>query len=263
MKDLIIIGTGPAGLSAAIYAARYKLNFSIIGKEFGGAINKAPLIENYLGVKPIKGIDLVEHFREQIDHFKIKIIEEKVIKIEEIKDYFKIYYKDNSIEAKNVILALGINKKEKIIGEEKFLGKGVSYCVSCDAPLYQNLNVAIIGEENIDLLKKYASNVYSVKNIKEIKGDKFVNGIILEDNKEVKVDGVFLEETISSIKLIKDLRINLDENNLVIVDDLFSTNIKGVYCIGDSCNKTIIKQLSVVVGQGAIASYSIFKKIKN
>ena len=263
MRDLVIIGAGPGGLSAAIYAVRYKLDFLIIGKEIGGALNKAQVIENYLGLKPINGKDLVGLFKEQINYFKIKIIEEDVTKIEKIKNYFVVYYESNRIETKNIILAFGLNIRKKIPGEEKFIGKGVSYCVSCDAPLYRNLNVAVIGKNDINLLKKYASRVYSLKNIKEIKGDTVVNKIILEDNKEIKVDGVFLEEKISSQILIKDLKIKLDKNNLVIVDDNFSTNIKGIYCVGDLCSKSIIKQFSVAIGQGAIASYSIYKKIKN
>ena len=98
MRDLVIIGAGPGGLSAAIYAVRYKLDFLIIGKEIGGALNKAQVIENYLGLKHVSGKDLVELFKEQINYFKIKVIEEDVTKIEKIKDYFMVYYKNNRIE---------------------------------------------------------------------------------------------------------------------------------------------------------------------
>ena len=115
MRDLVIIGAGPGGLSAAIYAVRYKLDFLIIGKEIGGAINKAQLIENYLGLKPINGKDLVGLFKEQINYFKIKIIEEDVTKIEKIKNYFVVYYESNRIETKNIILAFGLNIRKKIL----------------------------------------------------------------------------------------------------------------------------------------------------
>lgn len=258
MKDLVIIGAGPAGLSAAIYAARYKLNFALIGKSFGGAINKAPLIENYLGIKSAKGKDLIKIFREQIDQFNIEYIEENVTKIEK---GFKVHTENKVIECKSIILALGLNRNLKITNEDKFVGKGVSYCISCDAPLYKDLTVAFIGEKN-SLIEKYAKQVIYLKEneIKELNGEKFLESITLKD-KTINVDGLFIErEGIYNNELINSLGLHLDKDNFVIVNDEFETNIKGVYCVGDICNKTKLKQFSVAVAQGAIAAYSIYKK---
>ncbi len=292
MYDIIIIGGGPAGVAASIYAQRYKLKTLLITKDIGGTIRESHIIENYPGFTKISGLELANKFKEQLKHLKVKIKNTEVINKEKNK-FFTITDKENNkYETENIILALGTQKRKlNIKGEEKFLGKGVSYCYTCDAPLFKNKIVAVIGGSDSAakaslLLAEYAKKVYIIyrkenlrcephyldtikdKNIeilnnteiKEIKGKNFVESVLLTNNKKLKLDGLFMEiGTIPTISLAKKLGIKLDENDYIITNQNQETNIKGIYAAGDITTQEL-KQIIVAAAQGAIAINSIFQK---
>jgi len=233
MYDLIIIGGGPAGITAGIYAARKKLNTFLITKEFGGQASKAHEIGNWPGIFLTTGIDLIKNFVEHLKKFDIGIKEGKNVRNIEKKDkLFEVILEDGEkLETKAIIIASGKNPRPlKAIGEEKFLGKGVAYCSICDAPFFKDKDVAVIGGGNAGLesalaLTAYATKVYVIEFsdrllgdeitqdklkktgkvefilnsiTKEIKGDKFVESLVYEDRKagktkELKIQGVFVE----------------------------------------------------------------------
>lgn len=284
IKDLIIIGAGPAGLTAGIYAKRFGLDFLIIGETPGGIALEGHKIENYPGFKSISGADLMQKFQEQLDH---EILQENVKKI--IKK-FKIYTDKNQYQAKSIILALGTKtRKLGLKNEEKFLGKGLSYCVVCDGPLFRDKIVAIVGGGNSALagaveLADIAKKVYLIHrrdefraepvwqervkknkkieiiynaNLQELKGDEILEEIILDNNKKIKINGLFIEIGVTpNIALCKDLDIKT-EDNYVIADKNQATNIKAVYAAGDITNNNL-KQIITACAQGAIAASSVY-----
>ena len=165
--DLIIIGGGPAGIAAGIYAARKKLKTLLITKEWGGQISKANEIENWPGVKKISGMDLINRMTEHLKTFEIEIKEgREVIDLDKKGDNFTLRDNDQQYEAKAVIIATGkVPRSLNIPGEEEFKGKGVSICSTCDAPIFKNKEVAVVGGGNagfavaMDLIK-YAKKIY-------------------------------------------------------------------------------------------------------
>ncbi len=289
MYDVIIIGGGPAGVAAAIYSQRYKLKTLLITKNTGGMVLDSHLIENYPGFTKISGVELSKKFEEQIKQLNIEKIEAEIIDID--NNLTLTDKNNNKYETKNIILALGTEKRKlNVQGEEKFLGKGVSYCYTCDAPFFKDKTVAIVGGSDSAakaalLLADYAKKVYiiyrkenlrcephyleKIKNknieilnnteIKEIKGTDFVESVTLTNSK-LKLDGVFIEiGTIPATNLAKKLNIELDENNYIKVNNKQETNIKGVYAAGDITNQ-LLKQIITAAAQGAIAANSIFQK---
>ena len=233
LYDLIIIGAGPAGICAAIYAARANINFSIIDKiGYGGQIINTAKIENYPGFfEEISGAELISKMAKQAEKFGVKFINDEIIKISLANDIINLTSSSGKIySAKTIILATGTSPKSlNIKGENEFYGKGVSYCATCDAPLFKNKNVAVIGggdsalEESLYLTKfvnklylihrrsefraakilqkKVEENekIFLLKNsvISEIKGKNFVECIIVKDllhnvEKEISIDGLFV-----------------------------------------------------------------------
>ena len=178
MYDLIIIGGGPAGLSAAIYAARFMLKTLIITKEVGGAIVEAHKIENWPGYKSISGIELMGKFKDQVAALGVEIVENEVVDVENKKGLFKIKTNENkTYESKNTIFACGtIRRKLNIKGEKEFTGKGVSYCATCDAAFFRNKVVAVVGGNNsaaraAQLLAEYAKEIYIIYRKEKIRAD--------------------------------------------------------------------------------------------
>jgi len=298
MYDAIIIGAGPAGLAAAIYAVRYNLKTLVIYHELGGAINNAHLIENYPGFKRISGTELIKKFNEQATSLGAKLKQGEVIDIKKGKGNFKITLKNSKekLEAKTIILALGTKRKKlNIKGEDKYIGKGVSYCATCDGPFYKNKTAAVMGGGNsainaVEILSEIAKKVYLIhrrkefradpqrvdnakkfKNveiiipaqIKEIKGDKIVRSVLLDTGKELELDGVFVEcGGIPSASIAKLLKVKLDQKGYIITSQEQETNVKGIFAAGDVTN-TKLKQLTTAVGQGALAAFSAYSYIKN
>ena len=275
--DIAIIGSGPAGLSAALNAKIRNKTFIIFGNiNLTSKITKAPKINNYLGFFNVKGEELKERFQEHISSMEIEIQEERINNIYAMGDYFAIMAKDKTYEAKSVILATGIEYTKPIEGEEKFIGRGVGYCATCDAPLYKNKVVAIIGynkeaEEEANYVSEITSKVYYIPMYngkydlkediiiindkpKEVSGNLKVNKLILEDQ-DIEVDGIFfLRESVSPKQLVPGLKI---EDGHIHVSRLMETNIKGCFAAGDCIGKPY--QYIKAAGEGNIAALSAVK----
>ncbi len=231
--DLIIIGGGPAGITAGIYATRQKLNTLLITKDFGGQMTKkAVAIENYPGFEEISGQELIQKFKKHLKRQKIDIKEDTVKELEKTDDKLLVFTKSkNKFEAKTVIIASGADPRPlEVPGEKEFIGRGLSYCAICDGPVFQDKTVVVVGggnagfetaiflanyvkkiyileynpevaadEANQELVKK-TGKVEIITNavLKEIKGDKFVTSVIYQDSKSkqdiiLEVEGVFVE----------------------------------------------------------------------
>ncbi len=293
--DLIIIGAGPAGLTAAVYAGRYLLDTLVIGELEGGMISEAHEVHNFPTHKSITGIELTKKLVEQVKSLGIEIKSEIVEEIQKKKRYFEIKTNKGVYSSKKIILAIG-RKKEKldVPGEKEFFGRGVSYCATCDAVFFKNRIVAVIGGSNAALtaallLSEYAKKVYIIyrkekflkaeptwikqvennkkielvfnSNIKEIKGSEKVEKIILDSKKELSVDGVFIEVgSIPGIKLTQQLNLKLD-NDYIITNKFQETSLSGVYAAGDTTNNPL-KQAVTAAAEGAIAATSVYEEIR-
>lgn len=296
MNDLIIIGAGPAGLAAAIYAGRYMLKTLIISKNIGGTCLEAHDICNYPGFKKISGQDLMKKFIGQVKSYNIKIIEEEIADIDKIKDIFKIKTKTGKLfETKTIMLCLGTKRRKlNIQGEEDFLGRGVSYCFTCDAPLFKDKIVGVVGGSDAAvmaarLLREYARKVYIIyrkdklraepirieqikkdpkieiitnTNITKIIGKKFVEEVIFDNKKSLKLDGIFVEiGAIPSTDLAKKLKLKLTKDNYIKVNKDQETNIKGVFAAGDITDNQL-KQVVTSAAEGAKAAFSVYKYLQ-
>ena len=297
--ELIIIGSGCSGLTSGIYAGRYKLKTLIIGSSFGGVILEAHNIENYPGFTSITGIELMKKFKKSVDLLNIPILQKEVISIKKQKNKFCIQTRDNNLfYSTTIIICCGTKRRKlSIEGEEKFKGKGVSYCTTCDAPVFAERIVAVIGGSNSAcqsaiLLSKYASKVYIIyrqnklraepinienviknkkikiiynTNIVKLNGKNYLESIeldnIYKESKILNIDGIFVEIGAEpSVYFAEDLNLELSKNKEIIVDKFCNTNIKGVYAAGDITD-TPFRQLITACGQGAIAALSAYKYI--
>jgi len=296
MYDVIIVGAGPAGLTAAIYTSRRNLKTLVLGKGLSDQVSETPHIENYPGFEKIEGFKLIQLFEKQVKDFGVEVIFEEVVKITSKKNNFIVKtVTEKSYEGKTIILAFGkIPRTLNISGEKEFTGKGVSYCTTCDAPFFRDKIVAVIGGGNAALdgallLSKIAKKVYLVhrrdefrgfeaevekvkkrNNIElvlnhvavEFKGDKVLKSLIVEDvntkkRKELKVDGVFVEIG-SEVKtdFVKNL-VKLDKNNYIVINKNCETSRPGIFAAGDVTN-TPFKQIVVAAGEGAKAGLNAY-----
>jgi len=302
MYDLIIIGGGPAGLSAGIYASRLGAKTLLLEKLTpGGQITLSSEIENYPGVCEVKsGLELMMCWPEQAKKFGCEITSEEVINIvpspksQVPSGKWKIKTTQNEYEAKAVIVATGSTpKRAGFEGEEKFIGKGVSYCAVCDGFFYRGKIVVVIGGGDSALeealyLSEIAKKVYLIhrrdkfkaapstqkrvfntpnieiiynETVKEVVGNEFVEGIILSSNKEIKVDGVFVFVGMKvNNELVKDL-VEVNEYGEVKVDLNMKTSIDGLYAAGDIREKSV-KQVVAAAGDGAVAAINAIKYLK-
>lgn len=294
--DLIIIGGGSAGMAAAIYAARYRLNTLMISKETGGLANEAHLVENYPGYTSISGIELMGKFREQVESLGVKIADEEAKDIHKDGKEFKIATDENLYISKTIIVALGTERRKLNLPEEKkYVGRGVSYCATCDAAFFKGKDVAVVGGSDAAgtaalLLAQYARKVYIIYrksplraepitiakidedkrieqvlacNIAAIKGDKKVESVLLDTGKEIKVDGIFVEiGGVPAVSLMHRFDLKTDEAGQIVVDKDMVTSIPGVYAAGDITNGSNLKQIITAAAQGATAAYSAFKYLK-
>lgn len=272
--DIAIVGSGPAGLSAAINGKIRNKNIIVFGtKELSGKVNKAPKVNNYLGLPDLDGKGLKEHFTEHIEKMGITITEERINNIYAMGDYFALMVNEKMYEASTVILATGVEFTRPIKGEEQFLGRGVGYCATCDAPLYKNKVVAVVGynheaAEEANYVSELASKVYFVPmysgerglndNIEiikekpiEVAGENLVKKLIFKD-KELDVDGVFfLKDSIAPNQLMPGLEV---EGGHIKVDRTMATNIKGCFAAGDIVGKPY--QYIKGAGEGLVAALS-------
>lgn len=289
MYDTIIIGSGPAGLSAAVYAKRAQLRAVVVEREYMGTgqIAESERIDNYLGIYGESGYDLGERFRQHAVSLGAEFYEGEAVKIIPKEHYYSIVFSDDKIlETKTIIYAAGANPRRlNIKGESEFSGKGVSYCAVCDGAFYKNKTVAVIGGgdtalQDAILLSKIAEAVYlihrrdefrankalqqAVKNTKNIKpvlsafpleiiGDKKVTSVkILHNNCEeiINTDGVFVAiGTVPNSKLLEGIA-ELDDNNYVIANEDGITSAKGIFVAGDVRTKSL-RQVVTAVSDGA------------
>ncbi|EKY26260.1 NAD(P)/FAD-dependent oxidoreductase [Clostridium celatum] len=277
--DIAIVGSGPAGLSAALNAKIRNKSFIIFGhKDLSNKLIKAPKINNYLGFYGSNGSELKDMFLEHINKMGIKITEERVNNIYAMGDYFALMVNDKMYEATSVILATGMEYNKPIKGEVELLGKGVGYCATCDAPLYRDKVVSIVGynkeaEEEAKYVSELASKVYYVPMYKdnydigenvevieekpvEIIGEGKVSSLKLQ-NTELQTDGVFvLKDSISPGQLVPGLEI---VDGHINVDREMKTNISGCFAAGDCVGKPY--QYIKSAGEGNIAALSAVKYI--
>jgi len=272
--DIAIIGSGPAGLSAALNAKIRKKKFIIFGnKELTAKLSKAHEINNYLGFYKKSGKEIQEEFNNHLKEMDISITEEKINNIYAMGEYFGLMVNEKMYEATSVILATGVQHGKLFDGEERLLGKGVGYCATCDAPLYKNKVVTIISynkheEEEANFIATIASKVYYIPMYKEevdvdssieiindipveIMGEDKVSKLKLK-NSEIDTDGIFiLRDSISPGQLVPGLKI---VDNHIEVDRLMKTNINGCFAAGDVIGKPY--QYIKAAGEGNIASLS-------
>jgi thioredoxin reductase (NADPH) len=272
--DVAIVGSGPAGISAAINAKIRKKTFRIFGnKDMSNKLIKAHQVDNYPGFFGKSGVELKDAFQNHLHAMEIEITEEKVNNIYPMGDYFTLMVNDQAYEATSIILATGVNFGKPLKGEEAFLGRGVSYCATCDAPLYRGKEVIVIAyskseEHEVDFLASIASKVYFIPMYKEevevdqsveiiydvpleIKGSQTVESLILK-NQELKGAGVFiLRDSIAPSQLVPGLKL---DGNHIEVDRKMATNIEGCFAAGDVVGTPY--QYIKSAGEGNIAALS-------
>lgn len=279
MYDVIILGGGPAGVSASLYCKRANKSVLMIYSEDSGLL-KAHKIDNYYGFENgISGEELYNAGINQAKNIGVDTAKEEVIKIEPENDTFKVITDKKSYESKSIILAFGAKKNTlKIDGIKELEGKGISYCAICDGFFYRNKDVAVIGSGNyaisetndlINIANKItiltngekapefrADNVDIVtKNIKEISGENRVEEVRFEDDSTLKTNGVFIAAgTAGAAEFAKKLGI-ITKNNKIIVDENMQTNIKGIYACGD-CTGGLL-QVSKAVYEGSKAGLAV------
>ena len=284
MYDVIIIGAGPAGITAGLYTKRSNLNTLVIYKD-EASIEKAEHIENYYGFEDgVSGKELYKKGIEQAKNLKIEIKKEEVINVQINENGFEVITEKLNYSSKTIIFATG-NKKNtpKIKGVKEFEGRGVSYCAICDGFFYRNKDIAVLGNgkyavsetnELINLANEItiltngenppeirAENVkIDTRKIKEVRGENKVEEIEFEDNTTIKTEGIFVAEGVAgSAEFAKKLGV-ITKNNKIIVDENMSTNIKGIYACGDCVGGLL--QISKAVYEGTKAGLEVIKYIR-
>ncbi len=278
MYDVVIVGSGPAGVSAALYLKRAKKDILLISKG-EGALKKADKIENYYGIERITGDELYKTGIRQVERLGVPIENDEVTNIS-FEQHFTITTVNSEFEAKNVIVATGTNRvTPNIKGVKEFEGKGVSYCAICDAFFYKDKDVAVVGDGNYAIheanqLKNVANSVTILTNgskmvqnrdaadfdieeekIREFRGENSIEEVEFDNNKKKKIDGVFIAiGTATSTDLARKIGA-LVKNNNIVVNENMETTVKGLYACGD-CTGGLL-QVNKAVYEGAKAAVSI------
>jgi len=291
--DLIIIGAGPAGITAAIYAARKGMRFMIIAREVGGQLINNSIVDNYTGYQEISGAELISKFEEHLKEFNFTF-NNKVSKIISNNGIFSVESNGEKFESRTLIISTGaVPRQLNVKGEKEYLNKGVTYCATCDGPLFRGKDIAVAGGGNsaletviqmasiaekiyiIDiaaellgdpiLLDKIRSNpkieIFSSAEIIEISGSRFVEKLELRQQGEKKfidIQGVFINiGYMPQNSLVKGL-VKLNSKNEIITDKNKHTSTAGIFAAGD-CTDSTYKQIITSAGEGAIAALSAFK----
>jgi thioredoxin-disulfide reductase len=284
--DLIIIGGGPAGVTAGIYSARQRMKTMLLTKSFGGQmVHKAVEIENYPGFEKISSIELIDRFEKQVRSKDIEIKNEKVVDIDK-GEFFNVSVEGGEVfQSKAVIIAIGAEPRRlNVKGEKEFLGKGLGYCPTCDGPLFSKKKVAVIGGgeagfEAALFLKKYAFEVTILERgdkisasqeiqeragkegirvilkteVKEIKGKDFVEEV-LYNNESIAVQGVFVQIGHAPDASFAKKLVELNNKGEIITDpETYETKTKGLFAAGD-INNGRMKQIVIACGEGAQAA---------
>jgi alkyl hydroperoxide reductase subunit F len=301
LYDLIIIGAGPAGLAAAVYAARQKISFAVISENVGGQTVWSSDVENYLGFHLVSGSELVAKFEEHLTDYRIRLLRETARSVEKIPSGFRVRTGKAAYESKTVLIASGkIPRKLNVPGEEKFLGKGVTYCATCDAPVFAGKDVAVVGGGNAAmdaaiLAEKYCKSVHVVNINPALRGEKqmlkrvaksakikvhnnsrttgilgnrFVRGIKFTEGgreKSLSVQGVLVE--IGSVPSTSFDRLTKKNapGEIIIHEDKKRgisnlTSIPGIFAAGDVTD-VAEKQIIVAGGEGVKAVLGVFKHL--
>jgi thioredoxin reductase (NADPH) len=272
MLDIAIIGAGPAGLAAAINGVIRNKKVCVYGNDpTTSYIYKAERVDNYIGMLGVSGEVMVDEFVKHAKEMGVEIKSGKVLEIFPMGDYYTINVSNEFIEAKTIIIATGITKSQLMPGEDEFLGRGVSYCATCDGPLYREKTVALIGdsamaEEEVHYLSEVCQKVYYLplyKNVgtfnekvevvldrpKAIRGETKVERLELTKG-ELEVSGVFIiKQSIPTTKLLNGLII---EDKAIKVNRMGETNFPGVYAAGDCTGRPY--QVAKAVGEGSVAA---------
>ena len=291
MYDIIIVGAGPAGLTAAIYALRANKKVLVLEANApGGQIVNASKVENYPGFKEISGFELATNFYNQVLDLGGEVKFEAVVRVEDNK----VITNANAYEAKAIILAIGAqNRRLEIDGEDKFLGKGVSYCATCDGNFFKGKTVAVVGGGNTALedaiyLSDIAAKVYLIHrgdtfraeasyqdevksksnidcimntNVTKIDGNEKVSSLELDNGNTLDVDGIFVAVgQVPNSSIFKNI-IELTEKGYIKTEDGVHTSSKHIYVAGDAREKTL-RQLVTATSDGAIAAVTAIKEMK-
>lgn len=292
MYDTIIVGGGPAGLTSAIYLRRANKKVLVLEANVcGGQIVNAKDIENYPGYEHISGFDFSENLRKQVLNLGAEIKYETVLKVDEDK---KVYTTNNVYEAKSVILAVGSkNRKLKIENEDKFTGKGISYCATCDGNFFKGKDDAVIGSGNTAIqdmiyLADICNHVYGIvrgesykgeiSELEEAKskgnvtlmfnsvvtklvGEDSLEKIVINDKDEINVSGVFVAIGQEPNNMMFKNILDIDEKGYIITNNDVKTNVKGIYVAGDAREKEL-RQLTTAVSDGALAATYAIKEME-
>jgi len=297
MYELIIIGAGPAGITASIYAARKRMRVLVIAKDIGGQAALSSDVENYTGYQYITGAELTRKFEEHAREFGVEFVQEEVVGIERADGWFRVKTREGTYESRTVIIATGARpRKLNVPGEEEFKNRGVTYCATCDAPLFAGRDVAVVGGGNSGLdatlqLMRIANRIYLIEagprlrgdeimrekversdkvtvltnaRVVEIVGDRFVTGIVVEregKRETLRVQGVFVEiGYIPNSDFVADF-VKLNERGEIIVDERCRTSVDGVFAAGD-VTSVPQKQIIVAAGEGAKAALSAYEYLQ-
>ena len=300
--DIIIIGGGPAGLTAGLYASRSRLNTLLIERALiGGQIVTTDKVENYPGFEEgISGPELVRHMEAQAKRFGLEIISGRVVSAEDNGDSKSVRLEDgNEYTCKAIIVASGAEPaKLEVEGEDKYRGRGVSYCATCDGAFFKNLKIAVVGGgdsaiEEALFLTKFGSEVYVIHRrnelratkilqerlfanpkikvvwdsvVEKIEGDDFIKGTLLKNVKTqeknlLNVDGIFIYVGTSPNTEFLPNNIKLNEKGYIITDDNMAASVPGIFAAGDIRAK-LLKQVSTAVGDGATAAFAAERYIE-
>lgn len=292
MNDIIIIGAGPAGMTSAIYAKRAGYNPLVLEKNtYGGQIINSSEVANYPGIKKIDGYTFATKIYEQLKELEIEIKHEEVINIKKNDKTINVTTNKNEYECKSVIIATGLTKRKlNIENEEKLIGKGISYCATCDGAFFKENDVAVVGGGNTALedaifLSNYCKHVYLINrtenfkaekslldsfkqknnteiitsaNIKKLVGKEKLEKIELDNGKILNISGLFI-----AIGQIPNCNFDIieKENGFIKSNEECTTNIPGIFVAGDIRNKSV-RQIVTSVSDGAVAAINAVKYIE-
>lgn len=300
--DLVIVGAGPAGLTAAIYASRYRVSNLVLGEQKGGTIGLAKAVENYPGFERVSGLELTEKFEQQAVKLGSEVVYDPADRAEKKGEGFEVMTNSGEkIEAKSLILATGTQRRKlNVPGETEFLGRGVSYCTTCDAPFFKEKTVVLVGGSDAAVsgaiqAAEYAAKVYIVyrgevlraepiwvekalgnpkieavykTNLTAIKGERVVGAVELDQefkgSRELVTDGVFIEiGGMPGTALAQTLGVELNEAGFVKVSREMATNLPGVFAAGDMTDFwPQFQQLVTAQAMGAVAAASAYGYLK-
>lgn len=276
--DCIIIGSGPAGLSAAINLKTYEKNFLWFGNEkLSEKVEKAELVNNYPGLPGVSGKELQEAFLKHKDAMGLEITDKIVSSIYDMGGYYTVMAENQFFETDSIIFASGVVTANQYAGEAEFVGRGVSYCATCDGALYKGKKIAVVStakrfEHEVEFLADLAEQVYLFpfykdceiekenvefvkKAIKEVKGGFRADTLVLGDGSELAVDGIFImRNSIAPTTLFSKLEL---EDGHIGVNRQMETNVKGVFAAGDCTGKPY--QYTKAVGEGNIAAHGVIE----